>query len=206
MDMGTWPHDNTGRTFPIEILTTDEVRRLISACGRGATGIRNRALIALLYRGGLRCSEALDLMPHNVDMDRGAIEVLHGKGNKRRVVAVDPGALSLIERWTEVRGREATRRGWRPSRHTLICRLDGDHLTSNNVRQMMRRLAERAGIEKRVHPHGLRHTMAAELAGEGIDLRMISAQLGHASIATTDRYVRHLMPDELVRTMQARAW
>ena len=74
------------------------------------------------------------------------------------------------------------------------------------VRALCKRLAKRAGIEKRVHPHGFRHTHAYELAEEGAPLHLVQAQLGHSSLAVTNRYVSHLNPAELVERMQQRAW
>ena len=82
----------------------------------------------------------------------------------------------------------------------------GDPINARYVRAMLRRMAERAGIEKRVHPHGLRHTHAFELANEGTPLHVIQHQLGHGSLATTDRYIRHLAPRDVIKTMQAREW
>lgn len=205
--MGTFPNDNGGKRFPAQVLSRDEVGRLLAACSiRGLTGQRNRAMIALLYRAGLRCQEMLDLRPGDIDLERGSVEVLHGKGDRRRVVGIDPGAVAILAQWLATRERLATCRGWRPSLHPVICRLDGEPLCTSTVRQTLRRLRDRAGVAKRVHPHGLRHTMAAELAGEGVDLRVISAQLGHASIATTDRYVRHLMPQDVLRAISERTW
>ena len=74
------------------------------------------------------------------------------------------------------------------------------------VRTMLNRLADRAGIEKRVHPHGLRHTHSFELMMEGVPVPVIRQQLGHASLATTDRYLRHLAPKDVVEVMQRREW
>jgi len=71
---------------------------------------------------------------------------------------------------------------------------------------MLRRLANRAAISKRVHPHGLRHTHAAELAAEGWPANRIQAQLGHSSLATTDRYLRHIAPEELLQAARQRDW
>ena len=68
------------------------------------------------------------------------------------------------------------------------------------------RLAKKAGIEKRVHPHGLRHTHAAELREEGVDIAIISRQLGHSSIATTARYLDHIAPQTVIDTVRAREW
>lgn len=82
-----------------------------------------------------------------------------------------------------------------------------DELPESNLPSLIGTLAEaKAGIEKRVHPHGLRHTHAAELAREGTPLNLIQAQLGHESLATTDKYLRHIAPEELVKAMKARIW
>ena len=71
---------------------------------------------------------------------------------------------------------------------------------------MLNRMARRAGVEKRVHPHGLRHTGASELRSEGVEIGVISKQLGHKSISTTARYLDHINPKEVVETMRRRSW
>lgn len=88
----------------------------------------------------------------------------------------------------------------------VFCTLQGEPMETAYVRALLPRLALKAGIEKRVHAHGLRHTHAAELAREGTPLNLVQAQLGHSSLATTDRYLRHIAPEELVRAMKARPW
>lgn len=196
------PPANKGQTYPAEILTADEARALIRVCSsRAPTGLRNRALIVVLYRGGLRLSEALALRPKDVDAAAGSVTVLHGKGDKRRTVGLDPGAFAVLERWLEVRQR----RGIGP-RRPIFCTLAGEQLDPSYVRKVLPRLAARAGITKRVHPHGLRHTHAAELAAEGKPVNLIQAQLGHESLATTDRYLRHISPQQLLEAMRGRAW
>jgi len=193
---------NAGRRFPAEILTPEEVRSLINGCSnRAPTGIRNRALLVVLYRGGLRISEALALKPKDVDADASTITVLHGKGDRRRTVGLDPGAFAVVARWLE-RRRALGFTGRQP----LFCTLDGKALQSSYVRTLLPRLAGKVGLEKRVHAHGLRHTHAAELAREGTPANLIQAQLGHASLATTDRYLRHIAPQQLVDAMRARDW
>ncbi|MGI8592761.1 MAG: tyrosine-type recombinase/integrase, partial [Solirubrobacteraceae bacterium] len=95
---------NKDRRLPAELLSPDEVRALLRACSsRAPTGIRNRALIAVLYRGGLRISEALALLPKDVDSAQGTLTVLHGKGDRRRTVGMDPAAFALLERWVDRR-------------------------------------------------------------------------------------------------------
>jgi site-specific recombinase XerD len=176
---------------------------LVSACSnRAPTGVRNRALITLLYRGGLRVSEALALQPKDVDRESGTVRVLHGKGNRARTTGLDPEAFALIEGWLDKRAERGLN-GRRP----LFCTLDGKRLDSSYVRRLLPRLARKAGIDKRVHAHGLRHTHAAELAREGFPVNVIQAQLGHSSLATTSRYLAHIAPMELIEAMKNRpAW
>ena len=193
---------NKGRTYPPETLTEDEVRSLIHACSnRAPTGIRNRALITVLYRGGLRLSEALALKPKDIDPKAGTVTVLHGKGDRRRTVGLDPGAMAILLRWVEKRKQLGIN-----NRAALFCTLQGQPLKPSYVRTLLPRLAEKVGIDKRVHPHGLRHTMAYELMMEGVPVPIIQQQLGHASLATTDRYLRHIAPRDVVMAMQAREW
>ena len=193
---------NKGQRYPAEILTSDEVKALIRACSsRAPTGIRNRGLIVVLYRGGLRISEALALKLKDLDRDAGTIRVLHGKGDRARTVGLDPTAFAVIERWLDRRSSLGIN-----NRALLFCTLDGKALATAYVRSLLPRLAKRAGIEKRVHAHGLRHTHAAELAREGVPVNVIQAQLGHASLAVTDRYIRHIAPEQLIEAMRARVW
>lgn len=191
-----------GQKFPPEILSPDEVQRLLRApSGRAPTGIRNRALVVVLYRSGLRCAEALDLMPKDIDRETGALRVLHGKGDKSRTVGMDPGAFAILERWLDVRDARGI-----GGKAPVFCTLAGGPLSGAYVRALLARLGKKAGIEKRVHAHGLRHTMAAELRAEGVDIGLISKQLGHASIATTARYLDHVAPTEVIEVMAARTW
>lgn len=193
---------NKGRKFPAEPLTQEEVKALLQACSnRAPTGIRNRALIVLFYRCGLRVKEALSLMPKDCDTKQGTIRVLHGKGDKSRLVGVDPEASAVLQRWLDRRQALGVN-----GRHPVFCTLKGQPLNTAYVRNLMKRLGAKVGIEKRVHPHGLRHTHAYELANEGTPLHVIQQQLGHSSLATTDRYVRHLNPQQVVEAMRGRTW
>ncbi len=193
---------NKGRRYPAEILTPDEVRALMRACSaKASTGIRNRALIVTLYRGGLRLAEALALYPKDIDPARGTVRVLHGKGDRARTVGLDPGALAVLERWLAERRRLGI-----SARRRLFCTLAGAPLQAAYVRELLPRLAAKAGVDKRVHAHGLRHTHAAELAEEGHPINLVQAQLGHGSLATTDRYLRHIAPAALVEAMRRREW
>jgi site-specific recombinase XerD len=189
------------RRFSPETLTDLEVRALLEACPRSASGIRNRALIAILYRAGLRISEALGLYPKDVDIERGSIRVLDGKGGKSRVMGVDRGALAILKRWLDVRTC-CGHNGARP----VFCTASGERLTAGYVRRWLPILGRRAGIAKRVHAHGFRHTHAAQLREEGVDIGIISKQLGHASISTTAHYLDHIAPWAVIEAVGKRAW
>jgi site-specific recombinase XerD len=196
---------NRGAKFPPEVLSPAEVAALFAACSSGPAGIRNRALIAVLYRAGLRISEALALEPKDLDLDAGAIRVLRGKGGRSRTVGIDPGAAGLIRAWLAARASWAAHAA-EGRRGPLFCDQRGRALAASYLRVLIPRLGRRAGIEKRVHAHGLRHTHAAELRAEGVDVGIISKQLGHRSIATTARYLDHIAPWAVVEARGRRVW
>jgi site-specific recombinase XerD len=191
---------NKGKTYPPEVLAPDEVKALIRASSnRAPTGIRNRALITVMYRAGLRLSEALALKPKDINPDAGTITVLHGKGDKRRVVGLDPGSMAILLRWVDKRHQYGL-----TGRSPLFSTLQGRPLHPSYVRTLLHRLGDKTGIDKRVHPHALRHSMAYDLMWEGVPVPIIQRQLGHTSLATTQRYLDHIAPKELVETMQRR--
>ena len=185
--------------FPPEPLTVDECRRLIGACSpRCPTGLRNRALIVTLWRGGLRCSEALGLH-HPRDLDNGVLRVRRGKGGKYRTVALDPEAWGVLTTWLECK-RRLNISG------PVFSTLRGEPLQTSYVRTLFKRLGRKANIAKRCHPHGLRHSFAAGLADEKVDIRIIQRALGHSSLGTTARYVDHLNPRAVIDALRARTW
>lgn len=188
---------NAGHSYPAEVLTVDEVHAILKAFGRGYAGARDRALTVLLWRTGLRISEALALYPKDVDLASHTVTVLHGKGDRRRTVGLDPDAAAYLERWLAKRSELGL-----TGRHPLFCVISkptlGKQLYSSCYREALKDAAGRAGILKRVHPHGLRHTHAAHLAEHNVPVHLIKAQLGHSSLATTARYVDHLSPRQVV--------
>ena len=186
-------------TYPPEPLTTDECRRLIAACSpRCPTGLRNRALIVCLWRGGLRCSEALALHAPR-DLDNGVLRVRRGKGGKYRTVALDPEAWAVLTMWLERKARMGIT-------GPVFSTLRGKALLPSYVRSLFKRLSRKAQIARRCHPHGLRHTFAASLADEQVDIRIIQRALGHSSLGTTARYVDHLNPRAVIDALRARTW
>ena len=116
------PSPRKDRRFPPQIPTEDEVRQLLAQCSlKAPTGIRNRALITLMYRGGLRISEALALRVADVNVNAGTVSILHGKGDKSRIIGMDDGAMAIVQRWIDARRAL----GIRANGHPLICTLKG---------------------------------------------------------------------------------
>ncbi len=199
MQAAGYARSNKGRTFDVEPLEAHEVTALIKACSsRAPTGVRNRALIAVLGRAGLRCGEALALMPRDVQGD--VLRVRVGKTGYR-VLGLHPEAQALVARWMDVRATLSGLSGASP----LFCTLTGGALDSSYVRHLLPRLAAKAMIDKRCHPHGLRHSFATQMALEGVPSVVLRDCLGHTSLATTDRYLRRIAPATVIDAMVQRA-
>jgi hypothetical protein len=130
--------------------------------------------------GGLRISEALGLFPKDLDPAGGSLRVLHGKGNKARTAPLPGDAAEAVNRWLDCRNRRRL-----TGRHPLFCTLKGEPLWDSYVRELCKRLAAKARIEKRVHPHGLRHGWALGQVQAGTSLNAIQQLLGDRSPHTT---------------------
>jgi len=192
------PAPNKGQKYPAEVLSSDEVTALLSACSpRAKTGIRNRALLMLLYRSGLRVSEVLAIRPADLDAAAHSIRLLDTKSGQAQTRGFHPSADDTLARWLDTRKALGVRRG------TIFCTLDGGKMSDQHVRNLMKRLAVKAGIEKRVHPHALRHTFAVELETSGTPVTVISKLLGHSSVAVTSRYLDHLTNRQAVSALEA---
>lgn len=194
---------NAGKRYPAEVLSREEVRLLMAACSRRApTGLRNRAAVGVLYRTGLRVSELLALKTKDIDRKASTLRVLRGKGKKARTVGIDAGAVALLDEWLTVRASRGIK-GSAP----IICTLRGGPVSPEYMRQMLKRMAKRAGIDRRVHPHMLRHSFAVELVGEGVPMPIIQRLLGHSSLSTTATYLQGLRPQQAIDAIRARpAW
>ena len=155
-------------------------------------GLRDRALLELLYACGLRVSEATALRGAQIDLGAGFVTVV-GKGNKERVVPLGRAARAALAAYVE-RERPRLLRG-RASPYVFVGP-SGRPLTRQAVWKLVRRRALAAGLGRRVSPHVLRHTFATHLLAGGADLRIVQALLGHADIATTQVYT-HVTPVRL---------
>jgi integrase len=190
------PPTNKGLAFPPEPLTPAEVRTLLRAIPlRSNSGCRLRALVGVLYGAGLRVQEALDLRPRDVDLDTCQVTVRAGKGGKRRVVAVDPFSCSLLAAWLDRRATLGLT-GRHPVFATYSEGAFGHPWDQREARRSLARAGDRAGLTKRVHPHGLRHSHAVLLARTQ-PLHVVQRQLGHARLDSTQTYISHLSAHDL---------
>jgi integrase/recombinase XerD len=166
-------------------LTPAEVERLIAAAnGVAPRALRDRALVELLYGGGLRVSEAVGLDRASVDLENRLVRCI-GKGDKERLVPLGREAVEAVRRYL-ARGRPFLDRRHRPE---LFLNAQGGALTRAGAFLVLRRLAAKAGLEpERVHPHLLRHSFATHLLEGGADLRSVHEMLGHADLGTTEIY------------------
>jgi integrase/recombinase XerD len=166
-------------------LSPAEAERLIdAAAGTTPRALRDRALVELLYGGGLRVGEAVALTRGEVDLEARLVRAV-GKGNKERIVPIGRAAADALRRYLS-RGRPFLDSRRRPE---LFLNARGGALTRAGVFLILRTLAGRAGLEpERVHPHLLRHSFATHLLEGGADLRSVQEMLGHADLATTELY------------------
>jgi integrase/recombinase XerD len=172
------------RTLPRALSPAEAERLIDAATGVSPRALRDRALVELLYGAGLRISEALGAAKTAVDLDGQTVRVI-GKGNKERIVPLGRPAVEAVRRYLAL-GRPHLDRRHRPD---LFLNARGGALTRAGAFLILRRLAEKAGLEPgRVHPHLLRHSFATHLLEGGADLRSVQEMLGHADLATTERY------------------
>jgi integrase/recombinase XerD len=166
-------------------LSLGEVERLIDAAnGTTPRSLRDRALVELLYGGGLRVSEAVGLERGGVDLENRTVRCL-GKGERERVVPLGSEAVEALRRYLG-RGRPYLDRRHRPE---LFLNAQGGALTRAGAFLIVRRLAAKAGLDpERIHPHLLRHSFATHLLEGGADLRSVQEMLGHADLGTTEIY------------------
>jgi integrase/recombinase XerC len=176
-------------------LSVEEAHEVVETPGSAsAAGLRDRALLELLYGSGLRVSELAGLDLVDVDAAQGLVRV-RGKGDKERLVPAGPPALAAVSAWLGRRGELV-----RPDRPTkaLFVGPRGRRLGVRRVQELVRRYGALGAARPDLHPHALRHTCATHLLEGGADLRAIQEILGHASLSTTQRYT-HVSVDALVR-------
>lgn len=173
----------------VSFLTTEETERLINTIDvNSATGIRDRAMVELLFSSGLRVSELTNLNRDHINLKRGEFMV-RGKGQKDRPVFVSPEATEWLAKYIETRTDRAIPLFIRYSGFkTGDDKGESFRLTPRSVQRTVQFYAKLAGITKHVSPHTLRHSFATDLLMNGADLRSVQTMLGHSNIATTQVY------------------
>jgi len=175
--------------LPRSILTKREVERLLAAPDATTPlGLRDRAILEVLYSTGLRNAELRALTVYDVDLEQGVVRVREGKNAKDRVVPLGDAAGRWIREYmTESRPKLLA---GRPDEKTLFLSKTGRPLLPNGVILPVRRYAQQVGIERTITPHSLRHSFATHLLAGRADIRHIQVMLGHQTVATTQRYTR----------------
>lgn len=184
----------SSRPLP-DTLSTEEIDRLIGSIEDSTTkGLRDRAILEVLYSCGLRVSELCDLKLGDLFFGEGYIRVI-GKGDKQRLVPMSSIARSRIQLYMDVRRKE------RRKEEILFLNNRGKKLTRVMIFTIIKQAAQRAGIEKKISPHTFRHSFATHLLEGGANIRQVQELLGHENILTTEIYT-HLDDSHLRQTLE----
>src|SRR5437763_1788540 len=194
------PPRNKGLQYSPDPPTVEEIIAVMRAAGETPDGLRLRGLIVVLWRAGLRISEALALTESDLDAARGAILVRRGKGGKRREVGMDRWAWEQLSPWLRTRALLPV--------GALFCVLRGPTkgrpCSAAGFRGQLRRTAVQGGVRRRFAPHQLRHAHAVEMSREGVPLVVIQRQLGHADLRITSAYLRGIDNTEDIHAVHER--
>ena len=183
-----------GRHLP-DVLTTEEIDRIIASVDDSTPkGLRDSAMLEVLYSCGLRVSELISLRMQDLFFGEGYVRVV-GKGDKQRLVPISATARDRIQQYLEVR------RSSRAGEEVLFLNNRGKQLTRVMVFTVLKQAVRQAGIEKSISPHTFRHSFATHLLEGGASIRQVQEMLGHESILTTEIYT-HLDSSHLRRTVE----
>ncbi|MCD6419874.1 MAG: tyrosine recombinase [Synergistetes bacterium] len=178
------PTISAERKLP-SVLNNEELERILAAPDvRKRTGIRDRAILELMYATGMRISEATELKLKDVDLKEGIVRCV-GKGGKQRVIPLTLSAIEWISRYLEIVRPFMDKSG---RSEFLWVGKSGRKLSRQALWKVFRKYVSMAGIMKKVTPHTMRHTFATHLLNAGMDLRTLQELLGHSSVSTTQIY------------------
>ena len=178
-------------------LSVDEAARLADlSWPETPAGLRNRAIIEMLYGSGLRVSELVSINMDSIDMEKRILTVT-GKGDKQRIVPVGTAAVNAVENYLKVRNLVVQKNAF-PKDNALFINKSGGRLSVRSIERIVRARGIETGTRESIYPHALRHSFATHLLNDGADLRVIQELLGHTSLATTQRYT-HVSIDALTR-------
>ena len=162
---------------------------------------RNHVIIDLILKTGLRCSECLDIKRKDIDWVDGKIKVVQGKGGKDRILWVGESTLKSIADYLEIMDEYLLKKGVTPGCSNVFLTSKGWSIDSSYLRSTFARYGKQAGIEKRVHPHMLRHTFATYFYRKHKDLRMLQKALGHENLSCVQIYT-HIIDEEFEQSMK----
>ena len=172
-----------GQYLP-EVLSVEEVESIMDSVDlRSPSGVRDRAILELLYGCGLRVSELCGLRISQVYLNEGFVRVV-GKGDKERLVPLGEPAADAFRAWLDIRPEPAEA----AFQDSAFLNLRGTPLSRVSVFKMIKKQALLAGVDKEISPHSFRHSFATHLIAGGADLRIVQEMLGHESILTTEIY------------------
>jgi integrase/recombinase XerD len=185
------------KTLP-EILTLREIEQLLEQPNlQTSLGIRDRAMLEILYATGMRVSELTHLPTHQVNLEGGYV-LLYGKGSKERVVPLGSEAMKWVNLYLETARRKLAKGKESP---LLFINRSGRGMSRQRFWKSLKDYARRAGLRKRITPHLLRHSFASHLLERGADLRSVQMMLGHVDISTTQIYT-HVTGERLKKVHQ----
>ena len=184
-----------------KVLSREEVAKMLSAPNvKCPTGLRNRAILQIMYGAGLRVSEVCNLSVSDVDLTTGLVYVQQGKNSKDRYVPLDDETIKWCKNWLAIK----------PDSEYFFCTLEGGRMSDRYIREVCYRISEKKGVyvndnhrKKKVSPHVFRHTCATELLEEGFNIREVQQILGHDDLNTTMIYTA-VRPEALVAKMRNR--
>jgi len=162
------------------ILEIEEAEKLIKQPSRRCiTGLRNKTIMSLMLHCGLRLAEVINIKPDNLNLTKGKLRIINGKGGKDRDLAIPEYLMDLLITW----------RKKRPKSNYFFSTIKGKKLSRRYIQQMIKRYSKKAGIDKNVSPHTLRHTYATQYYRQTKDIETLRRILGHADISTTTIYI-----------------
>ena len=184
---------NMKKAFRIpEVLDATEQKRLLQQPNQGCpTGLRNYCMLRLMLNAGLRAAELLNLEPGDIEFNSGKTHIRQGKGKKDRILWLNEKDLKIMQEWKSIR----------PASQYLFCTLKGKKVSDRYLREMVKRYAAKAGINKDIHPHSLRHSFGTDLYRDSQNIRLVQKALGHADLSTTMIYT-HIVDTELEEAMK----
>lgn len=196
-----------------KIISREEARRILAIPNTETSiGLRNRTILQVLYRAGLRVQEAANLTVDDVNLEKGFVYVQQGKGNKDRYIPMDLETIEWCKRWLERRGNAIPAEA--ESDHDCIWffpTLKGTALEQRYIRAMVATYSKKADVylmngQKKtvIHPHTLRHCCFTELLEDGFTIREVQEIAGHSSILTTSIYLS-VRPEQLAAKIRERA-